>query len=114
MPEYSFAQSESCASGVRISVHDEHFRECGHVFVYFIPHETRRRTYALLEDLFVVESERNRGVGTTLLDRAIVVAKEYGCYKIIGTSRFSRDGVHAWYVRKGFERFGYEFRMNLD
>lgn len=114
MSDYSLTQIDVTAFGIRISATRDQGIEIGHVFVYFIPHEARQKPYALLEDLFVSESERGQGTGTVLLEAAIAVAKEHGCYKIIGTSRFSRETVHAWYVRKGFERFGYEFRMNLD
>jgi GNAT superfamily N-acetyltransferase len=85
----------------------------GRAYVYVIFNDLHEAPYGLLEDVFVNESYRGRGVGGKLLEKAIAEAKECGCYKLIGTSRLSRTEVHEWYERLGFEKYGYEFRMNL-
>jgi len=71
------------------------------------------KPFALLEDVFVAEEARGKGIGTVLVQRVIQEAKLYGCYKCIATSRFSRNTVHEWYTRIGFQQHGTEFRMDF-
>ena len=88
-------------------------REIGRAYVYVIYNDLHEAPYGLLEDVFVNESYRGKNIGNTLLQHAISAAKECGCYKLIGTSRLERIAVHEWYERLGFEKYGYEFRLNL-
>lgn len=97
----------------KIFVTDENGREIGRCFVFLIKNDLHKEPYALLEDVFVVEEERSKGIGTTLVKKAIELAKEKGCYKILATSRFEREHIHKWYEKLGFKKFGFEFRMDL-
>jgi GNAT superfamily N-acetyltransferase len=87
--------------------------EVARCFIYLIKNELHEQPYALLEDVFVDEKFRNRGLGTRLVRAAIEKAKALKCYKIIATSRFERKAVHRWYRKLGFKKFGLEFRMDL-
>ncbi len=78
-----------------------------------IRNKLHRRPYALLEDVFVDEKYRGRGIGKMIGKKAISLAKELGCYKIIATSRFPRESVHRFYESLGFKKWGYEFRKEL-
>lgn len=88
--------------------------EIGHAYLYLIKNDLHDRPYGYLEDVFVVESYRGQGVGTELVQAAIVEARARGCYKIVGTSRMEREDVHAWYEKLGLKKYGIEFRMNLS
>jgi GNAT superfamily N-acetyltransferase len=88
-------------------------REVARCFIYLIKNELHEQPYALLEDVFVDEKFRNRGLGTRLVKAAIEKARASKCYKIIATSRFERKAVHRWYRKLGFKKFGLEFRMNF-
>ncbi len=114
MQDYHVSHAEVSTIGIRVSLTGTIGVEVGHVYVFFITNDLHDQPYALLEDLCVIVSERSKGVGNTLLTEAIKLATEHGCYKILATSRTEREEVHAWYVRKGFEKFGYEFRMELN
>ncbi len=85
----------------------------GHIFLYLIYNNLHNQPYALLEDLWVKEKYRNQGVGTKLIKKAILKAKELKCYKILVTSRFERENIHNWYQILGFKKYGYEFRLDL-
>lgn len=100
------------SSGVKISAVEDG-REIGHCYIYLIKNDLHAEPYALLEDVYVEESSRGKGVGTTLVKKAVELARELGCYKIIATSRFGREEVHRWYEKLGFKLYGYEFRMDL-
>lgn len=69
--------------------------------------------FGLLEDLFVDEGARGKGIGTALINDAIKLAKKKSCYKLIATSRHRRKGVHELYRRLGFRNHGIEFRMDF-
>lgn len=99
-------------NAVRISA-VENGEELGAVYLYLIKNDSSKKPYALLEDLFVKEGYRKKGIGSTLVKKAIADAKKLGCYKIIGTSRFSRVEVHGFYKRLGMKKYGFEFRLNL-
>lgn len=114
MQDYHLSNTEHTAIGIRISLTNAAQQEIGHAYVFFITNDLHDKPYALLENLCVVQNERRKGVGNTLLTEVLKIARERGCYKIIATSRTQREDVHAWYERKGFGKFGYEFRMDLD
>src|SRR3989338_9401748 len=82
----------------------------GRAFLYIISNVLHKNPYGLMEDVFVDEAYRGKGIGTELVKMLIEEAKNRGCYKLIGTSRFSNERVHGLYTKLGFTKFGYEFR----
>lgn len=105
-------QTEKTTVGIKVFV-QENGEELGRAWLYLIYNDLHTEPYGLLEDVFVKEDKRGRGVGKKLLEKIISEARERKCYKIIGTSRMSRDMVHEWYKRLGFREYGLEFRMDL-
>jgi len=99
--------------GIKISV-EENGKEIGRCFIYLIKNNLHKKPYALLEDIFVDENYREKGIGTQLVKRAIELAKELNCYKIIATSRFERENIHEWYQKLGFKKYGFEFRIDFE
>ena len=75
--------------------------------------DLHKAPFGLLEDVYVNETRRGTGIGSHLVREAVAAAREAGCYKLIATSRRSRPKVHELYEKLGFERHGFEFRMNL-
>lgn len=98
--------------GVRIFV-EEGGREVGRAYLYLIRNGLRSKYYGFMEDVFVDESLRGRGIGTKLVKKIIKLAKEYDCYKLIATSRHERQKVHELYEKLGFRNHGLEFRIDL-
>lgn len=88
-------------------------RELGRAFLLLGHNDLHKEPFGLLEDVFVEGSARRDGIGNALVKAVIQEATRYGCYKLIATSRFSRDEVHRWYERLGFVQHGLEFRMDL-
>ncbi|MBI4281741.1 GNAT family N-acetyltransferase [Candidatus Uhrbacteria bacterium] len=91
----------------------EKSKEIGRAFLYLIYNDLHTEPYGLLEDVFVDEASRGKGIGNTLVLAVIHEAKKRGCYKLIATSRESRHAIHTWYERLGFKNYGLEFRMDL-
>jgi GNAT superfamily N-acetyltransferase len=108
------SQRPARAEGVRFSV-DEDGREVARAYLYLAENDLHPgRWFGLLEDVFVHESGRGRGVGTVLVRRVIEEAHRRGCYKLVATSRHERAGVHALYRRLGFVEGGRESRLDFD
>ena len=97
---------------VRFS-YKENGQEIARAFLYIIKNDLHPEPYGLLEDVFVEEKERGRGLGTTIIQEVVAEAKKLGCYKIIATSRNTREKVHKFYEKLGFTNYGLEFRMDL-
>lgn len=109
----NISQKKIKSEAIRFSVRKNDL-EVARGYVYLIKNDLNEKPYALLEDVFVDESCRGEGVGTELIDHIIQEVKKMGCYKLIATSRLSREKVHKLYEKIGFENYGIEFRMNLD
>jgi len=89
-------------------------KRVGRTFLFIIYNDLHQKPYGLLEDVFVEEEYRGRGIGKELVKQVIKKAKEIGCYKLIATSRFERENVHRLYENLGFKKWGYEFRLDLE
>lgn len=105
-------QQKVSASGVKLTI-QENEQEVARVYIYILRNDLHSKPFALIEDLFVEESQRNKGYGTLLMNKALEVAKEKAVYKILATSRYTRENVHAWYKRLGFRDYGKEFRLDV-
>lgn len=97
---------------IRFSLHDNN-RECGRAFLFIIKNNLHELPYGLMEDVFVEERWRGKGLGSQLVDLVINRAKKEGCYKLVATSRVGREKVHELYKKLGFKEHGKEFRMEL-
>ena len=93
-------RKEKKQNAIRISAH-EGDEELGTLYLYLIRNDSRKEPYGLLEDLFVTETRRRKGVGSALVKETIAEAKRLGCYKVIGTSRMAREEVHRFYENLG-------------
>jgi len=99
------------ANGIILSVEDNG-REVAHAYLYILSN-LHDRPFGLMEDVYVSENCRGKGLGTKLIEELIKVAKQNDCYKLIGTSRYEREKVHGLYERLGFKDWGKEFRMEF-
>src|ERR1700722_7381326 len=82
----------------------------GRVYVYILKNELHDQPFGLLEDVFVEESHRNKGIGSQLIEKAIADAKEHGCYKLIATSRNAKPELQTYYAKFGLDVWGVEYR----
>lgn len=94
-------------------VAEENGTVLGRAYLYVIFNDLSDRPYGLLEDVFVAEGARKRGVGTQLVQVVVEEAKERKLERLICTSRYARPEVHAWYLKMGFTDYGKEFKMDL-
>ena len=101
------------AQGIRFSISNDG-QEIARAYLYMMHNDLHSRPFGLLEDVFVEETERGSGSGTTLVNEVIATAREQGCYKLIATSRHARARVHELYNNLGFQDHGKEFRIDFD
>lgn len=70
-----------------------------------IPNLTRgARPYGLIENVVTRRECRNKGFGTALLDHALNVAWEEGCYKVMLLTGRTDPAVFRLYEKVGFRR----------
>ncbi len=100
------------AYAVKITA-EEGGKVLGRAYLYIIFKDLETEPYGFLTDLVVEEEVRGKGIGSELVKTVIKEAQERGCYKLIGTSRYSRPKVHAWYEGFGFKDYGKEFRIDF-
>src|SRR5688572_19234941 len=101
------------AEGIRFSIASEK-GEVARAYLYLMHNDLHSEPFGLLEDVYVDETERGSGLGSSLVKEVISAAREAGCYKLIATSRHSRPRVHDLYQELGFKDHGLEFRIDLD
>src|SRR6056297_1689324 len=102
------------SKGIRFSVQDQKSQELGRAYLYVMYNYLHDQPFALIEDVYINEKVRGRGLGKNLIKSMINVAKRENCYKIIATSRYSKSKVHKFYLFLGFADYGKEFRLDLD
>lgn len=108
--EKVFKKTDSTA--IKVSLVEKE-KEVGRAFLYIIKNDLHVSPYGLMEDVFVDESERGKGLGKELVRLIVEEAQKYGCYKLICTSRDSNEKVHELYKKLGFVEHGKEFRQQL-
>lgn len=86
----------------------------GRAYLYVLSNDLHTQPFGLLEDVYVEPEYRGQGIATVLIERVIKVAHSLDCYKLIATSRYSREKVHEMYERLGFQDYGKEFRMDFS
>jgi len=85
----------------------------GWVYLYVMNNDLHKEPFGFLENVFVEEKYRGRGIGQRLVEEVANVAKKEGCYKLICTSRHEKPEIHAWYKKLGFKDHGKEFRIDF-
>ncbi len=62
------------------------------------------RPYGLIENVVTHGSFRRKGYGSAVLDKAIAIAREKGCYKVMLLTGRKDEGVFSFYESAGFDR----------
>lgn len=92
---------------------EENGKVLGRAYLYFMFNDLHTEPFGFLEDVFVNEENRGGGIGSKLVTEGIAEAKKQNCYKLICTSRYTSEKVHALYTKLGFKDHGKEFRIDL-
>jgi GNAT superfamily N-acetyltransferase len=85
----------------------------GWAYLYIMYNDLHKEPFGFMENVFVKEEHRGKGLGTKLIEKLIEEAKAQKCYKLIGNSRYDNPRVHTMYQKMGFKNHGKEFRIDL-
>lgn len=99
------------AHGIKLFI-EHNGQEIARAYLYIL-NNIHDRPFGLMEDVFIDENYRSRGLGTKLVEELIKLARQKNCYKLIGASRHERPKVHDWYLRFSFKDWGKEFRIDF-
>lgn len=78
---------------------------------YQLHHENK---VATIEELVTDNNYRGQGIGKSLVEYAILLAKKNNCEIIELTSSFDRVKAHRFYQNNGFDKASYKFKLALD
>jgi GNAT superfamily N-acetyltransferase len=67
---------------------------------------------AIIEDVAIDPGWQHLGIGTRMLQYAMRLCRDKGCYKAALSSNLKREKAHAFYESLGFEQHGYSYRIN--
>jgi GNAT superfamily N-acetyltransferase len=62
------------------------------------------RPFGFIENVVTHEKYRNRGYGTSILHRAVEIARENNCYKVMLLTGRKEESVLRFYEHAGFEK----------
>lgn len=68
---------------------------------------------AVVEDVAVIAEYQGKGIGKKMMELAMQIAKEKGCYKLTLSSNLRREAAHAFYESLGFTKHGYSFLIEF-
>ncbi len=85
----------------------------GMVSVIFLPRLNQLQPEMYIPELIVTEKYRNQGIGTSLINSCISLAKQKECQKIRLESGNQRNETHQFYKNLGFESKSLSFTKTL-
>ncbi len=62
------------------------------------------RPYGIIENVVTHPDYRNRGYGTSVLKKAVQIAQENNCYKVVLTTSRKDENTLKFYENAGFDR----------
>ena len=90
-------------------------RVVGTLTLYFLLNLSHgARPFAIVENVVVDANVRGGGHGRALMEHAVRLAREAGCYKVSLTSHTNRAAAHAFYDAIGFTNSHRGFTLYVD
>lgn len=68
----------------------------------------------VMEDVAVDPAHQGLGIGREMVEYAIEICRQKGCYKLALSANLNRKQAHAFYESLGLARHGYSFRIDLQ
>jgi len=67
----------------------------------------------IVEDVAVDINFRSKGIGKKMMEYAMDICKNRGCYKMVLSSNLLRENAHRFYENLGFTKHGFSFMIKL-
>ena len=68
---------------------------------------------AILDSVTVLSAHRGKGYGKQMIQKALNISADAGCYKVTLSSNIKRDRAHKFYKSLGFQQHGWSFSYQL-
>jgi len=85
----------------------------GRASIYLIFNNFHKRPYGFIEDVFINDEFRGKGIGTKLIEELKKEAEKNNCYKLILDLENENLGAQRLYTRLGFVEIGKKMRFNF-
>lgn len=79
----------------------------------FIPMILHHSKSALIDAVVVTSTYRHQGIGKAMMQEALKLSREAGCYKAMLSSNLKRTVAHQFYESLGFKQQGWSFSLEL-
>ncbi|VXD24328.1 conserved hypothetical protein [Planktothrix serta PCC 8927] len=80
------------------------------LFIPLILHDSKS---AIIDAVVVTSAYRNQGIGKAMMQEALKLSREAGCYKAMLSSNLKRTAAHEFYQSLGFKQQGWSFSLEL-
>ena len=98
----------------RIIVSERDSKIVGLVSMVLLPRLNRTKLELYIPELVVSENHRGSGVGKSLIESCISMAKKKKCFRIRLESGNQREGAHLFYKKIGFEQSALSYTMTIE
>jgi L-amino acid N-acyltransferase YncA len=71
------------------------------------------KKWAVIENVIVDERARKSRIGSIMMQQAVALARDRGCFRVVLSSSAERKDSHKFYRSLGFDEFGYSFARFL-
>ena len=68
---------------------------------------------AIVEDVVVSRKMQGKGIGKSMMEYAMKLSSQKGCYKFVLSSHLKREQAHKFYESLGFLKHGFSFVVDL-
>ncbi|MGK7899125.1 MAG: GNAT family N-acetyltransferase [Xenococcus sp. (in: cyanobacteria)] len=68
---------------------------------------------AILDSVVIHSDYRGQGLGSKMVQQALKISANAGCYKVTLSSNLKRDRAHKFYQSLGFKQHGWSFNYQL-
>ncbi len=70
-------------------------------------------SFGVIESVVVSDRHQRHWIGKRMMEYAMELCRQKGCYKAMLSSGLKREGAHRFYESLGFEKHGYSFLMEV-
>ncbi len=98
----------------RILVDEQNSKVVGLVSMMFLPRLNRTKLELYIPELVVSEDHRGLGIGKSLIESCINIAKKKKCFRIRLESGNQREDAHRFYKKIGFEQSALSYTMTIE
>lgn len=68
---------------------------------------------SIVEDVVIKKEWQGKGIGKMMMQYAMDMSRQKGCYKMVLSSHLRREAAHKFYESLGFKKHGFSFIVDL-